>query len=190
MSRTTTPAFDSATQGQHWIGMLFAEFGFASGTLRLCSSSADMQWGGYTWEGGAPLSLEETKETTTLESNGLAFELPGVMQQYIAIALGEFVKGRSAKLWFAPLDANYQIAADPTLEWVGTIDRMTITRSKESATVRIQCESRAIEWDRATAPVYSNEDQQVRYPGDKFFEFLPQSVDAQVVWPSKEFFRK
>ncbi len=190
MTRSTTPAFDVATSSAAIRGIFFAEFGFSSGTLRLTSCGTDVNWNGYTWQGGARISMDEVRESASLEAIGLVFELPGILPSAIALALGEFVKGRPVTLWFAPLDANFQVIADPSIEFLGTIDRMSITDGTQTTAVRVQCESRMIEWARATKLLYTNEQQQAMFPGDRFFEFVPELVEKQIVWPAKAFFAR
>jgi hypothetical protein len=190
MTRATTGAFDTATQAPSIKGIFFAEFQFASGSVRLTSNQTDVSWNGFTWTGGAAVSISELREVQGNESVGLTFDLAGVNSAYISLALTEFVKGRTATLWFAPLDANYQVIANPSVEFIGLIDSMPIIDGQQNATVRLQCESRAIEWKRVAQILYTNETQQLLFPGDNFFDFLPQLVEKQIVWPAKSFFRQ
>lgn len=188
--RTTTAAFDSNTSTPSIKGVFFAEFQFASGSVRLTSNATDITWNGFTWTGGAQVAVAELREVQGNESIGLTFDLAGVNPAYISLALTEFMKGRTATLWFAPLDASYQVVTSPSVEFIGVIDSMPITDGKETATVRLQCESRALEWSRVAQILYTNETQQMLFPGDNFFDFLPQLVEKQIVWPAKSFFRQ
>ena len=52
------------------------------------------------------------------------------------------------------------------------------------ATISVSAESRLAAWDRPNVRRYNHEDQQIDYPGDKFFEFVPQMVDRLLVWGS------
>ncbi|MCH8035958.1 MAG: VWA domain-containing protein [Proteobacteria bacterium] len=52
----------------------------------------------------------------------------------------------------------------------------------ETATVTVTVESRLIAWERAKIRRYTNEDQQQRFSGDKFLEFVNQTMDKEILW--------
>ena len=43
-----------------------------------------------------------------------------------------------------------------------------------------------VDWQRPRAGRFNNEDQQSYWPGDRFFEYVPQMVEKQIIWPSKD----
>ena len=180
--RTLTPAVDAALAAGHVAMLLFVEMDFPSAFLRVNNSSVDFSWNSYEWLGVGRLgSIDPIQEGAGLEAHGLGFRISGVPQANIALALGQQYQGRSCKVWLAPLDASHAVLADPVLVFWGRMDTMDIELGG-TATISVTAESRLADWDRPRVRRYNHEDQQIDFPGDKGFEFVPGLVDKQLVW--------
>ena len=182
MSRTLTTAVDTALASGRLPAILMVEMDFPSAFLRLNNSSVSFDWNGSTWLGvGRMGSIDAIKEGADLQSRGLAFRISGIDPATIAVALGTHYQGRSCKVWLAPLTAAHAIVADPVLIFWGRMDTMDIDLG-QTATITVNAESRLADWDRPRVRRYNQEDQQIDYPSDLGFEFVPQMVEKELRW--------
>lgn len=180
--RDITVAAQAALDQANCPVVVFVEMDFPSGYLRLNSSGVHLAWNGATWYGaGRMAGLSELSEGGALEARGVSFSMSGLLSEHVAIALGQQYQGRRMRLWLAPLDANYQPVADPVLVGRYRMDTMDITLG-ESATITVGAESRLADWDRPRVRRYNAGDQNVAFPDDKGFEFVPQMAEKQLLW--------
>jgi len=187
MAKTVTGAVDTALQAQHVPALLLVQLVFDSGTIYLTNATSDIVWNGQTWRGAGNLGkVDVVVETESLESQSLGMELSGVPSAYVSLAMNEPVQGRPAYVYFAPLNAQYQLLANPTLEWQGLMDVLVINDGGSTATIGLTVQSRLVDFARANERRFNNEDQQSYWPGDRFFEYVPQMVEKQIIWPSKD----
>lgn len=182
MSRTLTPAAESALAAGNVPMIVLALLDFPSGILRVNNSAVTFTWDGYEWLGVGRLgAVDAIQEGATLEARGLALRISGVPPANIAAALGQSYQGRDCKVWAAPLSADHAVIADPVLVFHGRMDTMDIDLG-ETATITVSAESRLADWNRPRVRRYNHEDQQIDYPGDKGFEFVPQMVEKELRW--------
>lgn len=182
MSRTTTGAVDTALAGGNVPLIALVELDFPAQFLRLNNSAVTFAWNGYDWLGVGRLgAIDWISEGADLQARGLAMRITGIDPAAISIALGTQYQGRSCKVWAAPLTAAHAIIADPVLIFWGRMDTMDIDLG-ETATITVNAESRLADWDRPRVRRYNHEDQQIDYPGDLGFEFVPQMVEKQLTW--------
>jgi hypothetical protein len=90
----------------------FAEFSFASGTLRACNINQTVTWGGFTWSGLGQLGgISAVEESDGLNSSALNFTLNVAQPSLLAEGAGavEDYRGKPAKLYMCPLDESYQL---------------------------------------------------------------------------------
>ncbi|MCQ4163046.1 hypothetical protein NON00_24425 [Roseomonas sp. GC11] len=158
---------------------------FASGPMRLWTGLGQIAWAGEIWEGAGALgAIGEIEETTEIRAVSLTLSLSPVPQAVVDIALAEqSYRLRRAEVWGALLNDQGAFVADPFPLWAGHMDTMRVVDGAESS-VSINCESRFIDLERAEVRRYTDADQQAEYPGDRFFEFVPALVDAQISLPA------
>jgi hypothetical protein len=181
-TRTLTPAVDGAMAAGHVPLLVFVLMDFPSGMLRVNNSGVTIPWDGHDWLGVGRLgSIGSIDEGATLEARGLSLAISGVPPENIALALGQSYQGRDCKVWVAPLTDGHAVVADPVLIFHGRMDTMDIDLG-ETATITVSAESRLADWDRPRVRRYNHEDQQIDYPGDKGFEFVPQMVEKELRW--------
>lgn len=180
--RTTTSAINTAITSGNVPMIVFVEMDFPSGFLRVNNSAQTFTWDSKSWIGvGALGSIDAIQETSDMSAAGLAFNISGIATEYISVALGQKYQGRSCKVWFAPLDADHQVIADPIGSFNYHMDTMDIEVGA-TATIRVTAESRLIDWERAPVSRYTNEEQQRLYPGDLGLEFVPQMAEKEIRW--------
>lgn len=182
MTRALTTAAENATLDDHLPAVVFVELDFSSGTTRVCNASHNVDWDGHTWIGAAKLGrIDPVKESGELGVYGLSMELSGIDTSLVSVMLTEHYQGRSARLWFAPLDADMQPVADPAGPFVYRMDVMSISLG-ETATLRLTAESRLADWDRPRVRRYNAADQQAVDPVDDSMKFVEQMAERQLVW--------
>lgn len=165
------------------------ELGFDSGTLYLCDLPFNVPWNGHTYLAAQGIGKIEASTETDSEARGLVFTLSAVNQAIIASALTEDVQGRPALIRIAIVDGE-TLRVDPNV-WSGYLDVMTVEgENVQEPVVRLTAEHQMIAWQQPSGALFSDAEQQVRYPGDKFFEFAAKIADQTIVWPSAEFFKK
>ncbi len=157
--------------------------------LRLNSSGWDLEWAGDTWTGVAGVGRIDAVDDTPGELKGLRFELSGVPSSMLSLALQEPVQGKAVNVYTAILDADCRVL-DAVLEWAGRMDVMAIAEDGERATVTVTAEHVGLDLLRPAGVNFSNQDQQRLHAGDKFFEYVVDQADQQIVWPASSFFRQ
>lgn len=180
--RTLTTATSNALAAGQVRAVVFVEMDFPSGFLRMNNSAQDMAWNSLTWLGvGRVGSIDTIGEGATLEARGLRFSISGVDPANIAVALGQQYQSRSCKVWFAALNEDYSVVADPVMVFNGRMDTMDIELGR-TASITVSAESRLADWDRARVRRYNSADQAITDATDKGFEFVPQMVEKNLRW--------
>ena len=164
---------------------------FSTGVMALNTSTWDLVWSGVTYKGAYGIGTISAIDDSPGEVKGLSFEMSGVSSAAISLALyaTDVVQGTPVTIRTAVLGADYTIA-DAPIEWTGLMDTMTLSESGASSRISVTAESSAVDLLRGSPSTYSEATQQQLYPGDRAFEYVVSQVDAPVVWPSKEWFKK
>jgi hypothetical protein len=166
---------------------LFFDFVFDSGTTRFwtgeTSINADLGDGTVTWTGGGLFGgVEMAGETETLEAKKTIFTLNGVDPSYYATAISTQYRERPAHIWFALMNSAgdtvdyYYLLDEPRM------DNLVTSETGQSMTLRLECESRLIDFHSPRAVYFANSDHQKIYPGDKFYEFTPTLPGKKLPW--------
>jgi hypothetical protein len=174
----------------------FAEFHFADGVVYVSSLPLNINWGGHDWIGlGAIGSITVVEESQGTAASALSFDLNIVQPEWLALSVGtvEQYRGRDAKLYFCPLNENYQLIDTPQVCWRGTMDTMTseITGNQGESAGRIvlKCETSAYGLKRKSSLRVNDPQQQQRYPGDTGLAYLNDLLATPSQWLSKKFQR-
>ena len=113
----------------------FAEFQFASGTVRLWTGYGSKSWNSQTWTGAGDFGgVSPVSETTEVGAPGLTFTLSGIPSDSLALALGDAYRGRPCKLWLAILDASDAVV-DAYMVFGGRMDVLQIEDGGETAVI-------------------------------------------------------
>lgn len=166
--------------------VLLFKFEFDSGTLRLWNGYRDLdfiedeQIRVYTGSGSL-LSVSKIDESLDLKAGKLTVVLNGIDPAIISIALTENYQGRKMSLWLGALNANEILIDAPLLVFTGKMDVMTLSDDNVSATVELTIENEFIELARSKERRYTDEDQELKFPGDRFFEFVPSVQQKEIV---------
>lgn len=185
VSASTQAVFEAGEQR----ACAFAQFEFASGTQRYTTLPYSTTWNGYTWIGvGGLAEISEIRETEALMANGVKITLSGLPTALVSLALQENVQGRPCTIWFAALGPDNQVLDVPPVEFAGSVDTMPIQIDGGTARIVVNVEAKIADFARPKVRRYNDADQQQEYPGDKFFEFVPQMVEKEITWPERSWF--
>lgn len=182
-TRDVTPAVATQAAAQQKAIILFADFDFSSGFLRLTNASHDVDWNGQTWRGvGALGRIEQAKEVLDIEAVGLAMTIAGVDPTKIQVALTEHYQQRASRAWMGFI-ASGGIVADPVLFFSGRMDTMPIKYSPEECAITVNVESRFAGWNRPRIRRFTDADQQAEFPGDLGAQYVEEVASGiQVIW--------
>lgn len=169
----------------------FVQLDFDSGTQRYTTLPYTTTWNGYTWTGtGSLASISEIRESEALVAAGVKIVLSGVPSALIALALSENIQSRDCTIWFAALGADNQVQDTPPIEFKGSVDNPEVVIDQGACSITINVESKLADFARPKVRRYNDADQQHEYPGDKFFEFVPQMAEKEIIWPARAWFLK
>lgn len=160
----------------------FAEFQFASGTLRVWTGAGNKSWSAQTWSGvGEFAGLSPVDETTEIGAAGLTFSLNGISSSLLALALDDAYRGRACKLWLAILDANDAVV-DAHQIFAGRMDVMSIVDGGETGSITLQAENRLVDLTRARSLRYTDAEQQRLFPGDLGCAYVAKLAEKPIYW--------
>jgi hypothetical protein len=157
--------------------------------IYVTTSRDSIDWGGHTYVGGRQTAIDSIKDQGG-EVQGLSFQLSGVPNDLLAIALAEPIQGKAVRVYTAIMDADTLAILDVQPSWAGTLDQMPITQGIETSVITVTAEHRGIAFARPKGIRYTDGDQQALVPGDLSLEFIVAQASHQDVWPSAAFFRQ
>lgn len=182
MSRGLSAPNVTASAALHVRPIYFVELVFDTGTVRVHNGVGTFTWGGNSWLGiGSLGEVGPIEESLALSPFSLSLSLTAFDPVLTADAISEELYGRASRIYSGLLDDNGQLVADPHQRWGGTMDHVTVRLGGDDR-IELVCENGFKFLDRANGALFTDEDQQRRYAGDLFFEFLDQMIDLRVQW--------
>jgi len=156
---------------------------FDAGTTRLWGGLGTIAFGGETYLGAGTLgTVSAARESAKLEAHGITLGLSGIPSYLVALALAEPYQGRKVTVYLGFLSAAGVVIPDPLVLWEGRMDTMELEDGAETASIALQCESRAIAFKRSRERRWTHEEQQTDYAGDRGFEYVAGLQDKRFVW--------
>lgn len=164
------------------IHFLFLDF--ATDPMYACTGTRTYTWGGNDWLGIGEISgISDIAHASDIAARPLTLTASGVDSFIVQPALSRTnYKHRQVAIYRGFLDTDENLIDDPYTVWKGRMDVGSFAADKGSAFVQMRCEPLAADLLRANVSRYSDQDHQQRWPGDRFFEYLPQMADKDVVW--------
>lgn len=158
------------------------EIDTAAGIILAWSGIGTLSWNGKGYVGvGVFGGIDVVGESTDLKAVGVNFSLDGVDSAMLSVALQDIQQGKIATLWLGALDSSGTLIADPYQLFSGFTDVPTINEGPDSScTIAISVENRAIDLGRARERRYTSADQQIDYPGDEGFDYVPSLQNAVI----------
>lgn len=162
---------------------ILAEATFRTGTVYLWSGMGPLNWNGQTWQGvGALGSISPIEEGSTVEAKGVTITLSGFDPTLLPDVLNEFALLQPVNIYLACFNGG-AIIADPLLAFSGRMDQPMIEVG-QSAKISINCETDLLDLNVATDRRYTQDDQQMDWPGDLGMNFVPAIQEITIYWGS------
>ena len=163
--------------------IIFYEGEFATDTLRLCTEVGNVEWDSKTWVGAGLLAgLSTITDTGTLQANGVIGSLSGINADVLALLLTEARQGKAGTWWLWFLDDDGAVIDSPEIVFAGVLDVPALEDNGDEATASIAYESVLRRLEQPNELRYTHEAQQVLFPGDKGFEYVPGLQDWNGTW--------
>lgn len=189
MSRDLSTANATALDSSVIRPVVFVELAFDSptGTLYLHDDIGPItanDWNGVSrsWEGlgdfGGINKLEEGKD---ISPYSVELMLTGIDTDIASQALTDDSVLRNVYILIGFLDGSRALVDDPHPMWSGKVDDLQVAVGSESV-IRITCESQLAAFEKNNGRLQNDADHQAEFTGDKFFEYLPQMLDAKFRW--------
>jgi hypothetical protein len=188
MSRGLSALNLEASQAAHVRPIIFAKLEFGAGTEYLHNALGTYTWGSQTWTGLGDLAeVGPIEEGDELSPYAVELRLNALNTELLTNAQGVQIFERRATLYMGFLGDDGALVDAPDEFWSGSMETMPISLGGEQDSISLVCESEMIMHSYANGALFTDEDQQKRYAGDKGFEFLAQMVDARIQWGPNPF---
>lgn len=154
-----------------------------TGTLRFDDADGNSR----EWIGAGGLgSIDTVGEGTDGSATGIKVSLNEVPADFRDDIAEQAVKGGRFEVYVGALNETFQTIEGVSLIWKGRVDTYDITDAGESITVTIAGESRMRDQARPAIKRFTDEYQQRKHPGDRFFEYVPQMAEIPILWAAAE----
>lgn len=157
--------------------------------IRFSSAFVTATVNGTQYIGGGRLgNVSAVSENTNLDPQSLDISLTGIDDTTLTAAATSEYLNKDVAVRLALLDEQADVIGGQTmLYFFGKTDEVAFDFGAKSS-IQVTARNRLADWNRKVIERNINSDQQSKYPGDKGFEFVSQVADADIVWPTGEFF--
>ena len=159
------------------------EFDSVNGVQYVHNSLGTITWGGNDWLGVGDLGeigvIQEGEEVSPYK---LTLTLSGLDATIMDETTNQNYYGRPVSIYVGfLLQDTHVLTADPDLYWSGKIDAMAANLGSVNS-VQLTAESDLAIFDKANGALYTDSNLQEEFPGDLFFQYLPQIKDLKLRW--------
>lgn len=162
--------------------LLFEWVAYGS-TIRYWSGRNDLSWDSKTWLGNSMFKgIGQISESRSIQAAGLSIMLAGEPSSIISLQLNSTRTGQAGKLWLGFLNSSGAVIADPYQLFSGKLSESNLSDGVKESTLELVFESDLIILEKSSGKRYTHEDQQIDYPGDLGFEYVPQLEDFTGYW--------
>lgn len=184
MTRWASTA-NATAAAQPSVGMVtLVDLNFASGVVYLHDGGGTLTYNGNTYLGAGDYgSIDVIDESTESIAKTVTLTLSGVPNTILTDAMTEDYQGRGVTIRIGILDINAMTWVDnPEIVWDGRMDYMVVTIGQGTSQIQMRCEHRLNK--EPLVARYTDQDQQIAYPGDTFFNLTWQIPLTQASWGS------
>lgn len=154
-----------------------------------------LEAGGHSWQGmGELIQIEGLEQPIGTVAPKTTFQLSGIDATVVSLArnASDRVKDRRCTVYLqffdiTPNDASvapWTLLDAPFAIWSGKMDQMTYSaQGPAQRSVTLTAESLWTNRHRPVFGLWSDRDQNARFPGDRGLEQVPSLVKKQVRWP-------
>lgn len=135
------------------------------------------------WLGAGGLgALESIGESTDGSATGIRAALYQIPSEFRPDIAQQAVRGAKMEIYVGALNETYQTVDAVVLLSRYKLDQYKITDGGDTLSVEVTGESRAIDGRRPAVKRFTNEYQQRKHAGDKFFEYVPKMTEVPILW--------
>lgn len=185
MPRNMSGALQSALSAGIIWPAIFAEIHFSTGPVYIWSGYGPITWSGQTWVGAGDLgSISVIEGGSNVEARGITLTLSGINSSIVLDCLNQFQQGLPAIISLGTFTDSTRttLVVDPVSAWTGRMDQASIEIGAESSSITLMLETRLLEMNVAVDRRYTNDDQQLRAPGDLGFSFVQGQINEILYW--------
>lgn len=186
MTRWTSSTHEAAAEAQSVRPVMFVDLEIPGDRQRLNDSNLTIPWNGFDWQGvGTYGGMEAIEEGQDLIAQPVKLTLSGVETNLITDAMTTQYQGQPVVIYVAPLNVDTLALTDPPEEvWSGFMDVMVGEADHGVGKITLTCEH----WLRVdpAASRYTDEQQQVLFAGDRFFQFTHEIPGFVGKWGTRD----
>lgn len=158
--------------------------------VRLTPGTMSLEYAGDLYRALGDLGRISEVEDKQRESGSITFELSGVRNEMLSIALDEPITDRLVQVRLAVLSPTlYQVVSAPLI-WSGRLSQMAIKLGKQTSVITVSAQHRGASARRPKPLRYTDVDQRSLFPTDTSLRFVQSQNNHQDVWPAKAYFEK
>ncbi len=170
-------------------------FDFRDAPQALWGGGFNLVSGGVTWTGlgkaGVICGIDGLEDSSNLEASDMTFTLSGVDASIMTVFKDEdradYV-GRMVCVYGQFCDVNWQPLCPPFAYRAGIMGTATVDKTPDgnggfTRTITLPASNLFAGRNNAPASFFTDRDQKVRYPGDRFFEFVASIQEVSIDQP-------
>ncbi|MES2494643.1 MAG: hypothetical protein V4618_00885 [Pseudomonadota bacterium] len=147
------------------------------------TGTGEIAFNDAVWTGMAGIAaIDPIGESTDGSATGFSVTLNQIPSDLADYLVDQSQRGVAFEIYVGALDETMQTIIGVKLAWRGTLQSYKILDAGDTLTVTAAGESRMIDQRRPAIKRFTDAYQQAKYPGDKFFEYVPQLVDVPILW--------
>lgn len=184
MARTLTTDEKTALAASSNRPAFFFEGTFSDGTvLRLWTGLRSVTFQGHTFLGNGWLTgISPAPEIGEIRAAGISIELSFLTPTIQALVLSSSKGKATGKLWLCMMDQNWAVIGNGYQCFSGRIDSSEIQYSGVNARVSVKYETVLARLLVRKENRYSDQNQQLFYPGDLGFQYIVQAQQWSGYW--------
>lgn len=184
MPRNLTSEYIQALAEGYLYPVWFVAITFASGPVYVCSYNQPLYLNGTLYTGvGSLLQISTIEDGATVDARGVTVTLSGIDPTLLPATMNEFQVGLPATLYLGAFNAGgEQQVSQSVVAWSGRTDQPTITVDEKTASISINLESILMDMNVPVPYRWTNQDQQLFYPGDQGFSWVNAIQSVPLYW--------
>lgn len=179
--RSLAAELKSGAESPEFNYVILIDLAFPSGNVRAHNSVGTISFGGNDYLGvGAFGSIGDIQETSELTDQPIKITLSSIDQDIIDAVKTDDVYRRDADIYLGAIGRHGGL--EDATNWIsGYMETAGLVLGEENAVI-ITIQTRAARLKQRNNKRFTLEQHQIDYPGDRFFEFLPYVINADVQW--------
>lgn len=186
---------DAQLASGRYASAYLVEMQFASGTLYLCTLPLTVPVAGNTYTGlGRLLRVDPIGTSEDGRADKVKISLSIGDDAVLASVLGNVAgyRGRRVTIWMQLFTDTFKPIGQRRVEWQGYMEPVSVSRSRGqggiTGRIEMPCTRAGLPRSRNSQGLrVTSAQQQQRYPGDLFCEYIQALVEQPYTWLSKRF---